>query len=354
MKTKVNLFVTTLLSILLYGCNIKPFSPKLSEDDVIKTTVKVLSAFEFKVNHMDEVDFKKEVEDICKDWERTNNDSTFLCKISEDLNCQIFPLETNDGVHLYLTFYTKNIALGRAESVALYNRMRALALESSLISANEIYTGFWSRPYGYFYKTTDIKTKEEIYDNGIEYICDYSIPKKETNIEKTVYQKKEKIPVMVPIEKVSSATTEDKDIRFEYSMGAYCEVDSAKEIELISFCRFTNFGATEKYLIEFILPMKDSNGSVSGWEEFKINAEFQKKDSSCKEGIAYVYNGKDATDTNYTITTYNQELRVFCEGKAASVKSIADNGISNSNKLIKHSIRIQNQYGADFIIFPLK
>ena len=131
MKTKVNLFVTTLLSILLYGCNIKPFSPKLSEDDVIKTTVKVLSAFEFKVNHMDEVDFKKEVEDICKDWERTNNDSTFLCKISEDLNCQIFPLETNDGVHLYLTFYTKNIALGRAESVALYNRMRALALEKN-------------------------------------------------------------------------------------------------------------------------------------------------------------------------------------------------------------------------------
>lgn len=59
MKTKVNLFIVTLITVLFYGRNIKPFTPNLSEDDVIKTTVKVLSAFEFKVNHMDEVDLKK-------------------------------------------------------------------------------------------------------------------------------------------------------------------------------------------------------------------------------------------------------------------------------------------------------
>lgn len=355
MKTKLILLITVLLTILFYGCtNIKALTPKLSEDDVIKTTVKVLSAFEFKVNHMDEVDLKKEVENICKDWERTKNDSAFLCKISEDLTCQILPLTSDDGVWLCIIFYTKNIALGRAESVALYNRMRKLALESGLISKNEIYKDFCSRPYGYFYETTAIKTKEEIYDNGIGYICDYSIPKKEINVKKAAGQEKEEVLVMVPTEKISSTATKGKDIKFEYSMGAYCEVNGGKAVEIISFCRFTNFGGVEKYLVEFALPMKDDDGNVSGWEEFRINAEFQKKDSSSKEGTAYVYKGKDATNTDYTITTYNQELKVFCEGKSASMKSIVNNNISNFNKLLKYSLRIQNQYGTDFIILPLK
>ena len=355
MNTKLVLLITVLLTILFYGCtNIKALTPKLSEDDVVKTTVKVLSAFEFKVNHMDKINLKKEVEHICKDWERTNNDSVFLCKISEELVCQIFPLTTDDGIYLYITFYTKKMALGRAESVALYNKMRVLALESSLISANEVYKDFCSRPYGYFYKTTAIETKEEIYDNGIEYACYYSIPKKDTDVEKSVCQKEEKIPVMVPAENIPSTATKDKDIKFEYSMGAYCEVDGGKAVEIISFCRFTNFGGVEKYLVEFALPMKDDDGNVNGWEEFRINAEFQKKDSSSKEGAAYVYKGKDATDTDYTITTYNQELKVFCEGKSASMKSIVNNSISNINKLLKYSLRIQNQYGTDFIILPLK
>ena len=76
------MLTTVLITALLYGCvNNKPTTPKLSEDDVIRTVVKVLSAFEYKANHMNEVNFKNEVEYICKDWEQINNDSVFLYKV---------------------------------------------------------------------------------------------------------------------------------------------------------------------------------------------------------------------------------------------------------------------------------
>lgn len=180
------MLTTVLITALLYGCvNNKPTTPKLSEDDVIRTVVKVLSAFEYKANHMNEVDFKNEVEYICKDWEQINNDSVFLYKVSGDLACQIFPFTTDDRVDLYITFYTDNIASGRAESIALYNKMRKLAFESDLISENDN-TYSWY-PYGKFYKTTQIKIRTNEYDNGIAYICSYHEPQKHSYLEKTTY-----------------------------------------------------------------------------------------------------------------------------------------------------------------------
>lgn len=327
METKVNLFIVTLLSILLYGCNIKPLSPKLSEDDVIKTTVKVLSAFEFKVNHMDEVDLKREVENICKDWGRTNNDSAFLCKISEDLTCQIFPLETNGEVHLRLTFFSKNIALGRAESVALYNRVRALALESSLISANEIYNGFWSHPYGYFYKTTGIKTNEEIYDNGIEYICSYYEPQERSYLEENNVINYGELPKTVAI----------KGLEFARSMEILMSAFSFNKRESID-ARISNLSGTEKYLIEYVLPMGDDDNAVD-YEEFNIFVDLCKIQTD-KEGVkTYFYAGKDLEDIDYVVSTLNKTLKEMYKETTGSDE--------------EYAFRVQNQYGLDELFVPV-
>ena len=320
------MLTTVLITALLYGCvNNKPTTPKLSEDDVIRTVVKVLSAFEYKANHMNEVDFKNEVEYICKDWEQINNDSVFLYKVSGDLACQIFPFTTDDRVDLYITFYTDNIASGRAESIALYNKMRKLAFESDLISENDN-TYSWY-PYGKFYKTTQIKIRTNEYDNGIAYICSYHEPQKHSYLEKNDILNYGELPKTVSI----------KGLEFTRSIKILMSAFSFNERETINAC-ISNLPGTEKYLIEYVSPIMGDDGNIVNAEEFKIVIDLCKIQTDEKGDKTYFYAGKDLKGIDYVVSTLNKTLKMYEEPTGSDEE---------------YAFRIQNQYGLDELFVPV-
>lgn len=327
MKTKVILHVSVFLTALLYGCtNNKPIAPKWSEDDVIRTAVKVLSAFEYKVNHLNEVDLKKEIEYICKDWERTNNDSAFLCKVSKDLVCQIISFANNGGIDLYITFYTDNVASGRAESIALYNKMRKLALESDLISENDN-TYSWY-PRGKFYNTPQIEIRTNEYDNGIAYICSYNEPKKQSRLEGNDILNNGKLPKTVPI----------KGMEFAHSLELLKYAFSFNDREFIN-AYIINLPRTEKYIISYVLPIIGDDSIIVGSEEFKIVVDLCKTQTDENGVKTFFYIGKDFEGVDYVVSTLNKTLKEMYESPTGSDE--------------EYAFRIQNQYGMDDLFVPV-
>lgn len=177
MKTKVNLFIVTLITVLFYGCNIKPFTPNLSEDDVIKTTVKALSIFEVKTHYPDKYDLYAKIDTLCAGWEKIKGDSTFQYKLEGDIVCLITPITMDDQVLISVAFGTLDIANGgRPEAMRLYNKMRQMAYENQLIAKNVVAYNRFDREHGYFYQTTEIKTDEWDFEDGVLYRCTYELP----------------------------------------------------------------------------------------------------------------------------------------------------------------------------------